>query len=137
MQFGRKSTVAVSRGSLSIFTIVTCGVVIAIELSVPRWIRFSVMGFEISGFLAFSAAMVWTVFFLYHWWGMLHNIREDRKVLAPFLGGVLPFVPGLYTEKGNYHRQQIGWCVLVFVIVMIVALVVDSYERGLIHGPSY
>ena len=95
------------------------------------------MGIEIFYYLTFSAAMVWMVFFLYHFWGMLHNIREDRKVLASFLAGLLPFMPGLFTEKGDYHRRQVVWCLTVFGIFLILALAVDTYKRGLIHGLSY
>ncbi len=83
---------------------------------------------EIARILASVIMMVLMGLVLYHWWGILHNIREDRRILAHFLAPFLPLLPGMFTEKGAYHRQRFGWYLLCFVIVLAVLLFAACYR---------
>lgn len=71
---------------------------------------------------------------LYHSWRMDQNIREEKRTLAFFLMDFIPFMPGLLTEKGNYHRRRAGWYLICAVICLAIIIFIDSYRRGLIHG---
>jgi hypothetical protein len=59
-------------------------------------------------YLFFGSTMVSMTLLLYHWWGMLRNIREEKRTLATFLAPFVPFMPEMFTEIGN--RNYSGKC---------------------------
>ena len=85
---------------------------------------------EIAYYLFFFISMAVMVLFLYHNWGMLHHIREDKRILAPFLAPFVPFMPGMFTEKGAYHRKRVGWYLICLVILLPFLVFIDWIRRG-------
>jgi hypothetical protein len=83
-------------------------------------------------FLGFGVVSMFLVF--YHLWRLDHNIREDKRTLAFFLMDFVPFMPGVLTEKGKYHRRRAGWYLVCALLFFAVTIFIDSYRRGLIHG---
>jgi hypothetical protein len=92
------------------------------------------MNAEIAYYLFFGFSMVSMALLLYHSWGMLHNIREEKRTLATFLAPFLPLIPEMFTENGKYHRRWAGWYLICLVIFLTISIFVDSYRRGLILG---
>jgi uncharacterized membrane protein YkgB len=78
--------------------------------------------------------MLSMVLLLYHWWGVLRNVREERQSLAPFVAPFLLLMPEMFTEKGKYHRRWVLRYIVCVVISVTVGILIDSYRRGLILG---
>jgi hypothetical protein len=88
------------------------------------------MTFDVAYYLSFSVTMLCMVLLLRHTWGVLQNIREEKRMLASFLAPFILFMPGLLTEKGNYHRTRIGWFLIWLLVFLTLCIFLDRHRRG-------
>jgi hypothetical protein len=84
---------------------------------------------EIAYYLFFVITMACMALFLYHNWGMLHNVREDRRISATLLAPFIPLMSEMFTEKGNYHRKRVGWYLICLVILLPFLVFIDWVRR--------
>src|SRR5262249_23768178 len=85
---------------------------------------------DVAYYIVSVIAMAFMGFFLYHWWGLLHNVREDKRMLANFLAPFVPFIPGMFTDKGIYHRERVGRYLICLLILLPLLVFIDWLKRG-------
>ncbi len=81
-------------------------------------------GYLLIGFII----LIWVIaafYFLrssYHFMKMRNHMRSDKheKIATFLIPWMTPFLPALYTEEGNYHRQLSGKYFRVALVFMAI-----------------